>query len=173
MTAAAAREHGIAAALTVAPEIMTHADAMARGFPNPRVVGALLLAAPVIWALTIAFRARDLGLQAALGGFIVVAYFTLSVQVHENHFYLALPLLAIAAALRPAFTPVLAALSVTFALNLFLPFGFKGSGPPPMVTAIAGVDTGVAVAVVTCASFAWFAVILARACATAMPPERL
>jgi hypothetical protein len=172
MTAAAARGHGIAAALTVSPDIVTHADAMARGFPNPRIVGSLLLAAPVLWAMKAAVRARDLGLQAALGAFIVVAYFTLSVQVHENHFFLALPLLAIAAALRPSFAPVLAALSAAFALNLFLPFGFRGNGPPPMVTTIGRFDAGVAVAVVTCASFAWFAVVCARACSAAMPPER-
>jgi hypothetical protein len=172
-TAAAARGHGIAAALTVSPEIVTHADAMARGFPNPRIVGLLLLAPAVLWALKTAIRARDLGLQSALGAFIVVAYFTLSVQVHENHFFLALPLLAIAAALRPVFAPVLSALSVTFALNLFLPFGFKGNGPPPALTTIARFDAGVAVAVVTCASFAWFAVVFARACSAEMPAERL
>ena len=73
---------------------------------------------------------RDLGLQTAFAAFVVVAYFTLSVQVHENHFFLALPLLAVAAALRPAFAPVFAALSVTFALNLYLPFGVRGDGAP-------------------------------------------
>ena len=103
---------------------------------------------------------RDLGLQTALAAFIVVAYFTLSVQVHENHFFLALPLLAMAAALRPAFVPVFAALSAAFALNLYLTFGVRGDGPPPLIASMAVVDPGVVVAVIVCALFGWFAVVL-------------
>ena len=167
LKASAARAGGLRAALAVHPEIVTHAYAMERGFPHPRVVATLLLAAAVLWALKTALRARDLGLQAALAAFIVVAYFTLSVQVHENHFFLALPLLAIAAALRPAFAPLLAALSVSFALNLYLFFGLRGDGPPGVLTTIGGIDSGVVVAVVNCALFGWFAAIIARACAQA------
>jgi hypothetical protein len=168
-TAAAARAGGVAAALRVTPEIVTHADAMAHGFPNPRVIGLALLTASVVWALTRAWRARDLGLQAALGALTVVSYFTLSVQVHENHFFLALPLLAIAAALRPAFAPVFAALSVAFALNLYLPFGVRGDGAPVAVTALTVVDPGVIVAVIVCGLFVWFAAVFARECAAAVP----
>ena len=166
-TAAAARPGGVRAALLVHPEIVTHAYAIERGFPHPRVVAMLLLAPPVFWALKTARRARDLGLQAALASFIVVAYFTLSVQVHENHFFLALPLLAIAAALRPAFAGLLAASSVSFALNLYLFFGLHGEGPPGVLTTIAGIDSSVVVAVVNCALLGWFAAVFARACAHA------
>jgi len=169
LTAAAAHAAGSAASLSLPTEIVTHADAMARGFPHPRIVALVLLAAAGLWALKTAARARDLGLQAAFGAFVVVAYFTLSVQVHENHFFLALPLLAIAAALRPAFAPVLAALSVSFALNLYLPFGVHGHGPPAWVNALFVVDPGVAVAAITCALFAWFALVFDREC-SATPP---
>jgi hypothetical protein len=169
LTAAAARAGGMGAALRVTPEIVTHAEAMARGFPNPRVVGLLLLTAAVAWALTRAARVRDLGMHAALGAVIVLSYFTLSVQVHENHFFLALPLLAIAAALRPAFAPVFAALSVAFALNLYLPFGVRGDGAPPALTALTVVDPGVIVAAIVCGLFVWLAVVFARACATVVP----
>lgn len=164
---AAARAAGLRAALLVQTDIVTHAYAMERGFPNPRAVALILLAAAVLWALKTAFRARDLGLQAALGAFVVVAYFTLSVQVHENHFFLALPLLAIAAALRPAFAPVFAALSVTFALNLYAIFGLRGNGPPDFVTTLARIDPGVPLAAITCALFVWFAAVFARECARA------
>jgi hypothetical protein len=167
--AAAARGDGLRAAVTAPAEIVTHAYAMARGFPHPRLIGLALLAGAVVWAMKTAWHARDLGLQAALAAFIVVAYFTLSVQVHENHFFLALPLLAIATALRPAFAPVSAALSAAFALNLYLPFGVHGAGPPPLVMSLTIFDPGVIVALVVCASLVWLAVVLERECASDPP----
>jgi hypothetical protein len=135
------------------------------------VIAIALLAAAVLWALKTAILARDLGLQAALGAFIVLAYFTLSVQVHENHFFLALPLLAIAAALRPAFAPVMVALSACFALNVYVIFGVRGGGPPEFVTTAFGISPGVLLAVMTCGSFAWFAAVFARACSRMPLPE--
>ena len=171
LTAVAARGAGLRAALLVHPEIVTHAEAMSRGLPNPRAVALLLLAPSVLWALTTARGARDLGLQAALGAFIVVAYFMLSVQVHENHFVLALPLLAIAAALRPAFAPVFAALSVSFALNLYLIFGLRGDGAPAFVTNITGIDPGVLLAAINCALLGWLAAVVAHASSAMASPE--
>jgi hypothetical protein len=165
--AAAASGGGLRAALTVPVEIVTHPYAMARGFPNPRVIAVILLAAAVLWALKTARHARDLGLQAGFGAFVVLAYFTLSVQVHENHFFLAVPLLALAAALRPAFAPIFVVLSLSFALNLYLPFGVRGDGAPELVTRITVIDPGVVVAVITCASCAWLAAVLARECSAA------
>jgi hypothetical protein len=163
IAAADARSGGMQAALQARPEIVTHAQAIARGFPHPRLIAILVLAWPVMWALKKAWRARDLGLQAALAGFTVVAYFTLSVQVHENHFFLAIPLLALAAALRPAFAPVFTALSLSFALNLYLVYGVRGDGPAEWTTTIAGLDTTVLLAVAACALFGWFAATLAAA----------
>jgi hypothetical protein len=170
--AAAASAGGLRAAVTARAEIVRHSYVTARGFPHPRMVALVLLAAAVLWALKTARHARDLGLHAALAAFVVVTYFTLSVQVHENHFFLALPLLAIAAALRPAFAPVFAAFSVTFALNLYLPFGLRGNGPPELVNTTIPVDPGVLVAFLTCTLFVWFAAILAREC-QAHGPETL
>ena len=168
--AAAARGDGLRAALTARSEIVTHAYAMAHGFPQPRVIGLLLLMGAVLWALRVARQATDLGLQSALAAFIVVAYFTVSVQVHENHFFLALPLLAMAAALRPAFAPVFAALSVTFALNLYLPFGVRGDGAPEAVWSALAIDPSVVLAAITCALCAWLAAVLARECAGMVVP---
>ena len=165
--AAAAGGGGLRAALTVPVEIVTHAYAMSRGLPNPRVIALPLLAAAVLWAVKTARHASDLGLQAAFGAFVVVAYFTLSVQGHENHFVLAVPLLAIAAAIRPAFAPVSGMLSLLFALNLYLTLGVRGDGPPPFVTAATVIDPGILVAALMCASFVWLAAVLARECAAA------
>jgi hypothetical protein len=161
--AAAARGQGLGAALRAHPDVLPHAYAMEHGFPNPRIVAVVLVGAAVVWALATAIRARDLGLQAALAAFIVDAYFTLSVQVHENHFFLVLPLLALAAALRREFAPVLAALSVTFALNLYLTFGVDGNGPPAFAITFTGVDSTVLVSIVNCVLLVWFAATLRRA----------
>src|SRR5471030_1693862 len=164
MEAVAARGQGWRAMLMAHPGVFTHADAMARGLPHPRLIGVPLLGAAAAWALRTAFRARDLGLHAALAAFLVDAYFTLSVQVHENHFFLVLPLLVLAAALRREFAPVLAALSVSFALNLYLMLGWNGEGPIEPLIALTGVDATLLLAIANCALCGWFGAILLRAC---------
>jgi hypothetical protein len=158
----AAPAHGFGEARRLRPEVLTHAQAMARGFPNPRVIGIAVMGAAILWGLTRAIRARDLATQAAVAAFTVVAYFTLSVQVHENHFFLAIPLLAVAAALRRELAPVFAALSVAFALNLYLIYGLRGAGPAEWTTTIGAVDSTVVLAVVVCALFGWLVTIVAR-----------
>ena len=170
LQAAAAGEQGLRAALHVQPEMMTHAQAMARGFPHPRSVGLLVMGAAVLWGLKTAIRARDLGLHAALAAFIVDAYFTLSVQVHENHFFLLTPLLVLAAALRREFAPVLAALSVTLALNLYFVYGLYGDGAPDLSVSLTGIDPTVLLSVVNCLLFGWFCVTFARACRSVPSP---
>ena len=80
----------------------------------------------------------------------------LAVQVHENHLYLAVPLLAAAAAARPRLRPVLYATSAMFALNLCLFFGFgRGFPLPPRNVTI--VDATVLLAVANCAALVWHA----------------
>ena len=96
---------------------------------------------------------------------IVAAYFTLSVQVHENHFFLAVPLLVVAAALRREFAPVLAALSAGYGLNLYLMFGTSGDGPAEAALTVAWLDSTVVLAVANCALLAWLARTYARAAA--------
>ena len=162
--AAAEPGHGLRGLLPVRAEIVTHGYAMAHGWPHPRLIAIALMAGPAIWSLRAAAGARDLGLQAALAAFVVITYFMLSVQVHENHFFLALPLLALAAALRPEFAPVLAAFSVTFALNLYLMLGLRGDGPSGMARGVMGIDSSLLLAVANCALFAWFGATFARAC---------
>jgi hypothetical protein len=162
MTAAHAAPQGWQAVLQARAGVFTHADAIARGFPHPRIIALVLLAGPVVWALHAQRHARDLGTHAVLAAFLVVAYFTWSVQVHENHFFLAIPLLAVAAALRPAFAAVFAALSVTFALNLYAIYGTGGAGPAEWAMTIAGMDITVLLALIECTLFGWFAMTLAR-----------
>jgi hypothetical protein len=118
--AAAARGGGLRAAISARAEIVQHTYAMARGFPDPRVVALLLLAAAVLWALKTAWHARDLGLHAGLAAFVVVACFHAVGAGAREPLLLALPLLAVASA-RSAFSRVFMALTLTFALNLYLP----------------------------------------------------
>jgi hypothetical protein len=167
--AAVARGNGLRAAVFAHPGIVTHAYAIERGFPHPRLVAVVLFGGAGAWALTIARRARGIALHAALAAFVVSAYFTLSVQVHENHFALMLPLLAIAAALRREFARVLMALSVTLAANLYLMYGMDGSGPAEGAVTFTGIDATVLLAAANCVLFGWFAVTFARACASGVP----
>jgi dolichyl-phosphate-mannose-protein mannosyltransferase len=162
--AAAAAADGFRAALSAPTAMVTHAAAIERGFPHPRIVAAAVVAGAAAWGLIRARRTTDLGAHAALAAFLVVAYFVLSVQVHENHFFLALPLLALAAALRPELAPVFAAFSVTFALNLYLVYGWAGHAPSTQVLPAVGIDATVIVSLVNCALFAWFAATFARLC---------
>jgi len=155
---------GLSAALAARPAVLTHAYAIDRGLPHPRLIALALLVPVVCWACYRARAAADLGAHAALAAFIVVAYFVLSVQVHENHFFLAIPFLTLAAALRPPFAPVAAALSVTFALNLALTYGWAGRWPSTTQLPIIGIDATVIVALANCGLLVWFAATLARAC---------
>ena len=167
--AAAAAGGGVRAAISAQPAIVTHGYAIERGFPHPRLIALVVLVPVVAWALARARAAVDFGLHAALAAFVVVAYFMLSVQVHENHFFLAVPVLTIAAVLRPEFAVLCAALSVTFALNLSLVYGWAGHTPATTMVPIVGVDATVLVAIVNCVLFGWFARTFARATRTQSP----
>jgi len=65
--------------------------------PIALVIGTLLAIvlteSALAWGTWIGRRARDLGLHTAVAAFLVHAYFTLSTQAHENHFFVAVPLL--------------------------------------------------------------------------------
>jgi hypothetical protein len=116
------------------------------GYPSPRLLAALLVTAAMAWGLWKGRAARQLGDLAAVGGWIVFAYFMFGMAVHENHGYLLVPLLAVAAALRPGWTPLAAWLSATMALNLNVFYGFgdrvgwaipRGLTPPDLTVWLA------------------------------------
>jgi hypothetical protein len=120
---------------------------------NPAAVG---------WALWRGRRVRDLPRLALPGAWSVYAYFVLSVQVHENHFYLMLPLFSLAAAALPAWRAPFWVLSGIFALNpnLFYGFGDRvGFALPRTLTVI---DATVWLPAANVALFVWLAVRLDR-----------
>jgi hypothetical protein len=137
----------------------------------PRLIGIALLLAAAGWALWTARHVRDLARLAALAAFIADAYFTLSAQVHENHFFVIIPLLVLAATLQRQFAPILTALGVVFALNLYLFYGIGGDGPPDIVRTFTVVDSTVLLSVVNCVVFGWYAVVLYRACRPSTTPD--
>jgi hypothetical protein len=100
---------------------------MELGYPNPRPIGMALVAVAAAWGFYRARRVVTRGsspvLLLAAGAFALHAYFLLAVQVHENHLFLALPLLAAAAASSVRYRAVAGAVSVAVALNLLLFYG--------------------------------------------------
>jgi hypothetical protein len=159
----AAGELGAWAAWTMTMRILGMSTIVKLGYPNPRPIATLSILAATAWALWRARRATDLALLSAACAFIVHAYFLLGVAVHENHLYLAVPLLALAAAARPRLRPILFGVSAVFALNLYLFFGLgRGLPLPPRHLTI--VDTTVILAVLNCALFVWHARAFSREC---------
>jgi len=83
-----------------------------------------------------------------------------------------LELVRVGPALRPEFAAITVALSVTFALNLYLTYGWAGHTPPTTRLPLAHIDATLIVAVVNCALFAWFGVTIDRVCRT-QPAEKI
>jgi hypothetical protein len=150
------------AAWTAPVRILRISMAEAQGLPNPRPFGTALVLLAAAWATWRARHTRDLALLAALGGFVVHAYFTLGVGVHENHLFLAVPLLGLAAALRPAFRGVWLAVSAVTALNLNFIYGLGQGLGGALPRGITGVDATVVLAAANLAALVWHGVVLGR-----------
>lgn len=135
-----------------------------------RLLGSTLALGVIGWGLWTARHARDLYLIAAAGAFCVHAYVVLATQVHENHLFAAIPLLALAVAGRPEFFRMLVVLSAVLALNLNLLYGLREDdlryALPRMVTVI---DATLLVAAANCVALAWHAAVLRRSCGEARP----
>jgi hypothetical protein len=146
----AVHDLGAWGAWTMTVRILGISRVVALGYPNPRPLATAAVLGTALWALWRIRRDRELTTRLACAAFIVQSYFVLGVQVHENHLYLAVPLLATAAAVEPRLRPVFFGISAVFALNLFLFFGLGRDFPlPPRNVTI--LDTTVLVAVANCA----------------------
>ena len=135
------------------------------GYPNPRPIGAALVIAASGWGLHRAHRAMRHGASLMVllgaGAFVIHAYFMLAVQVHENHLYLALPLLAGAAAIDARYRAVAVSISAVMTVNLLLFYGIGRDLPPPPRT-LTVIDTSVLLAFVHVVVFVWHADVLHR-----------
>ncbi|MEO8076221.1 MAG: hypothetical protein ABI818_07830 [Acidobacteriota bacterium] len=164
----AVKDLGVWGAWTMKLRILGISTIVKLGYPNPRLLATLAVCGAAAWALWRARRSSDTSAMLACAAFIVHAYFVLGVQVHENHLYLAIPLLAAAAAARPRLRPLVIGASLVFALNLYLFFGFgRGLPLPPRNLTI--IDSTVLVALANCALLVWHAVRYSAECAAEGP----
>jgi len=164
----AVADMGVWAAWTMPMRILGISTIVRLGYPDPRPFATAAVALASIWGLWRARHSRDLSLFYALGGFIMHAYFVLGVAVHENHLYLAVPLLAFAAGARPRLRPVHIAITAVIALNLFLFFGLgRGIPLPPRTFTI--IDATVVLAVANCVVFTWHALTFNIECRATEP----
>jgi len=130
------------------------------GYPNPRPIGRVAIVAATAWAMWVTRRCRDLGIAAALGAFTVHAFFVLGTGMHEHHQLLEIPLLVLAAALRPAFRPLFFVVSGIVALNINYIYGAglgMGWAVPRMIT---GIDLSVLLSFFNVGVLVWFARLL-------------
>jgi len=132
------------------------------GYPDPRLAATLFTMAVMAWGLWVGRRGRDLSTLALLGAWVCYAYFVLSLQVHENHFYMIVPLLALTAAVLPEWRALFWLLSASFALNLNLFYGFGDRVGFALPRTLTGIDATVWLSVANVAALAWFAVCLRR-----------
>ena len=146
---------------------------MELGYPNPRPIGLALTAAAACWGFYRAHLAAREGRGhaplIAAGAFAIHAYFLLAVQVHENHLYLALPLLAVVAAVDQRYRAIAAAISAVVVLNLSLFYGLGGDIPPPGRT-FTLIDAAVVLSFVHLGILGWHARVLNRVTQTAFIP---
>ena len=132
------------------------------GFPDPRPFATGAVVAFTAWALWVTRHTKDLAIAAALGAFTVHVFFVLSLGVHENHQLFEVPLLVLAAALRPRLRPLFVAVSALVALNINLLYGLGlglGWAVPRTIT---GLDLSVVLAFVNIGILVWFARALSR-----------
>jgi len=130
------------------------------GHPNPRLAATVVMLAAAAWGLWMARKVRDLPRIALVGAWVSYAYFMLSVQVHENHFFMVLPLLALAAASLPEWRRPFWWLSGIFALNLNLFYGFGERVGFAVPRTITGIDATVWLSAANVLVFVWFARLL-------------
>jgi hypothetical protein len=158
----AVHDMGAWAAWTMPVRILGISRAVELGYPNARVIGNPLAGSLMLWAFWRARRA-PLPILLAAGAFAVHAYTVLSVQVHENHFYLALPLMAAAGAVLPRLRAPYVLASAVCLLNLFL---FQGIGRdfPVQTRGLTIVDATVLVSFVNVGALIWHLRRFARVC---------
>ena len=132
------------------------------GLPNPRPFASAAVAATAGWGLWRLRHSSDLAAHLLAAAFVVHAFFVLGVGVHEHHMMLAVPLLALAAALRPSLRPVFYVVSAIVALNMNLFYGIGMGIGYSIPRLLLGLDLTVILSVANIAALIWHARIVSR-----------
>jgi hypothetical protein len=160
---------GARRALTQIIDILAISRVVDLGYPDARHVGLTLVVIAVVWGCWRMRHLTRLAEAAALAAWCAYAYAMLAAQVHENHWYPAVPLLVLAAAADRRYRGVLAAVTVIAALNLYLFYGLGADWPEVTHRSWTGIDATVVLAVVNVFVFARFARLLATDAPAAAP----
>ncbi len=142
-------------ALTLKIRILQITRVIALGYPNPRPLGTVLTLAAVGWASWRAARVASRPVVTALAAWAIYAYTMFAIPAHENHFYPAVPLLAIAAAALPRLRSIFWTTSAIFVVNIYLFYGFGEHHPPHIDRAWTFIDLSVLLAVANAGVFIW------------------
>ncbi len=132
------------------------------GAAKPRPLGTILIVLACLWAFWRTRHSPRLAVHASLAAFTVQAFFVLGVSVHEHHMMLAVPFLAVAAALDPAFRPIFLAISASVALNMNLFYGISRGYGWAIPRTITPIDLSVLLAFVNVGLLIWHARRLAH-----------
>ena len=143
------------AALALKIRILNMERVMELGYPNPRIIGMPIVFAAIAWATWRATKRPSVAATAALAGWSIYAYVIFGTAVHENHFYPAIPLFAIAAGEFKSMRPIFWATSVLFAFNIYLFYGLGDPWSPKINRGLTFIDLTVWLAVVNVVLFAW------------------
>ena len=154
-------EWGPVAALTQETRILSIERAIALGYPNPRAIGLVIVAAAILWACVRLRSVDSAATTLALAAWTMQAFGLFLTQVHENHLTPALMLLAPAAAIDRRYRGVFWALTAIIGLNMYLFYGL-GQGYPPLVTrSVTGIDAIVFLSLANLAVFVWLTRLVA------------
>jgi hypothetical protein len=162
---------GWAGALGLEIRILQISRVIELGYPDPRPIAAYLTFIVIAAASWRAIRSQSLTEIAALGALSIYAYSMIGIPVHENHFYPALPLFAVAAAGRVPMRAVYWITSAIFTLNLYLFYGLGRGWPPSIGRGWTYIDFSVLLAAVNVVVFVWAAIRIRRASAPAIVEE--
>lgn len=139
----AAPDLGWAEAYTTLVRILQISRFIEVGYPNPKPIGAAIVLGLLAWGTWRARHDARAHASAYLAGWSVLTYFIWNTQVHENHLYLAVPMLALAAAIEPRWRMVFWAVSTASAFNMYLFYGLGDGWPPVINRRWTGVDLSV------------------------------
>lgn len=167
----AVEEMGMHAALALKIRILTMERVMELGYVNPRWIAMPIVFAAIGWAAWRALRNPTVAVACALAGWSVYAYVIFGTAVHENHFYPAIPLFAIAAATVRSMRPIFWATTSLFALNIYLFYGLGDGGPPIIDRGWTFIDLTVWLSVVNIALFTWCTILIVRLTRASQPAE--